>query len=202
MPTVIDGSTGIQTQAIDVVTPITIADGGTALSAAGTTKNVLVSDGTNWSSSTLPLHLSTPVATTSGGSFDFTGIPSWAKRITLLMSDITNATTTNYSLTFNNVVTATYTYTLSRNNASGSSSQSTAVGTNFRWLTENITLQSGVYHIYLTNPATYTYIIQGAFRAGTSYHLLTGHIALGSALSSIQMAGGTFSAGEVNFIYE
>ena len=40
MTTTIDGSTGIVTQAIDVTTPITVSDGGTGLSAAGSASKI------------------------------------------------------------------------------------------------------------------------------------------------------------------
>ena len=46
MSIILDGTTGITTTA-----PITTANGGTGLSAAGTSGNVLTSDGTNWTSS-------------------------------------------------------------------------------------------------------------------------------------------------------
>jgi len=40
-----------------------------------------------------PLTLATAVATTSGTSIDFTGIPSWAKRVTVLMNGVSTSGT-------------------------------------------------------------------------------------------------------------
>jgi hypothetical protein len=54
MPITLNGDTGITSPAIDVTTPITVADGGTGLSSVGTTGNVLTSNGTAWVSSALP----------------------------------------------------------------------------------------------------------------------------------------------------
>lgn len=54
MAITLDGTTGITSPAIDVTTPITVADGGTGLSSVGTSGNVLTSNGTAWVSSALP----------------------------------------------------------------------------------------------------------------------------------------------------
>jgi hypothetical protein len=51
MAITLDGTTGIVAQAIDVVTPITVSDGGTGLTAVGTSGNILTSNGTSWVSS-------------------------------------------------------------------------------------------------------------------------------------------------------
>lgn len=50
MAITLDGTTGIVAQAIDVVTPITVSDGGTGLTAPGTSGNILTSNGTSWAS--------------------------------------------------------------------------------------------------------------------------------------------------------
>ncbi len=50
MPITLNGDTGIVSPAIDVTTPITVTDGGTGLSSAGTSGNVLTSNGTTWTS--------------------------------------------------------------------------------------------------------------------------------------------------------
>lgn len=52
MAVTIDGTTGITSPAIDLTTPLVVADGGTGLSSAGSNGNVLTSDGTNWTSTT------------------------------------------------------------------------------------------------------------------------------------------------------
>jgi hypothetical protein len=54
MPITLNGDTGIVSPAIDVTTPITVADGGTGLSSVGTSGNVLTSDGTTWTSAAIP----------------------------------------------------------------------------------------------------------------------------------------------------
>jgi hypothetical protein len=70
-----------------------IANGGTNLTTVGSAGNVLfTADGSVWSS-TAKIVQGTTVATTSGTSIDFTSIPSWAKRITMMFNGVsTNGT--------------------------------------------------------------------------------------------------------------
>lgn len=94
MSVTINGSTGITSPgitttavtatSIDLTTPLAIADGGTGLTSPGTAGNGLFSDGTGWTSRA-QLVSGTPV-TASGTTVDFTGIPSWAKRITVMIN--------------------------------------------------------------------------------------------------------------------
>jgi len=97
-----------------LTTPLTVAQGGTGAAtltannvllgngtsapqfvAPSTSGNVLTSDGTTWTSvaGAYALTNGTAVASTSGTSIDFTSIPSWVKRITVMF----NAVSTNGS---------------------------------------------------------------------------------------------------------
>jgi hypothetical protein len=98
-----------------LTTPLTVAQGGTGAAtltannvllgngtsapqvvAPSTTGNVLTSNGTTWTSAApaaYPLTSGTDVASTSGTSIDFTSIPSWVKRITVMLNGVsTNGT--------------------------------------------------------------------------------------------------------------
>lgn len=98
-----------------LTTPLTVAQGGIGAAtltannvllgngtsapqvvAPSTTGNILTSNGTTWVSSapaSYPLTSGTAVASTSGTSIDFTGIPSWVKRITVMFYEVsTNGT--------------------------------------------------------------------------------------------------------------
>lgn len=58
--------------------------------APGTSGNVLTSNGSAWYSSAgaYPITSGTSVASTSGTSIDFTGIPSWVKRVTVIFNGV------------------------------------------------------------------------------------------------------------------
>jgi len=68
--------------------------GGLGASISPTTagNTIFTTDGTNWSS-TQKIVRGTTVATTSGTSVDFTSIPSWVKRITLILQGVSTSGT-------------------------------------------------------------------------------------------------------------
>jgi len=97
-----------------LTTPLTVAQGGTGAAtltsnnvllgngtsapqvvAPSTSGNVLTSNGTTWTSAAgaYPLTSGTAVASTSGTSIDFTGIPSWVKRITVMFNEVSTSGT-------------------------------------------------------------------------------------------------------------
>lgn len=73
-----------------------VSSGGTGLTTVGTVGNVLTSNGSVWVSqapSARGITLASAVNTTSGTAIDFTGIPSWVKRITVMFNGVsTNGT--------------------------------------------------------------------------------------------------------------
>jgi len=84
MSIVLDGSTGV-----------TMPAGGlanTAGAAVGTTDSQTLTNKTIQGGA---LTLATAVASTSGTSIDFTGIPSWVKRITVMFSGVSTSGTSN-----------------------------------------------------------------------------------------------------------
>jgi len=80
---------------------VVLGNGTSALSAnliaPSTSGNVLTSNGTTWqSSANNKLTQATAVASTSGTSIDFTSIPSWVKRITVMFAGVSTNGSNNY----------------------------------------------------------------------------------------------------------
>jgi len=94
---VADGGTGASTHTANAVL---IGNGTSAITSVSpsTSGNVLTSNGTTWISSTptSPITIATPQASTSGTSLDFTGIPSTAKRITVLFAGVSTSGSDNF----------------------------------------------------------------------------------------------------------
>ena len=86
MAIVLDGTNGIDTPDLASAGPITGTTGtfSGAVQASGVATNLY------------PLVSGTAVASTSGTAIDFTGIPSWVKRITVMFSGISKSGTSNY----------------------------------------------------------------------------------------------------------
>jgi hypothetical protein len=97
MPTSITSS-GITFDDATTQTTSALAAGaiGTTQLASGAVTTVKIADA-NITPSKLsqPLTLATSVATTSGTSIDFTGIPSWVKRITMMLNGVSTNGTSN-----------------------------------------------------------------------------------------------------------
>lgn len=148
----------------------------------------------------------TAVASTSGTSIDFTSIPSWVKRITVMFSGMstsgtsaiiiqlgtgsTTYTTTGYSGSCNDGNTATY----------------FTSGFIFRNQVSAASLHGGI--VTLANITGNTWVENGV--VGTSATNFTnvsgGNVALSATLTAVRIttAGGTdtFDAGSINIQYE
>lgn len=78
MPIVLDGTNGISTPDVESAGPIS--------GTTGTFSGVLRASGV--ATNIYPLVFDTAKASTSGTSIDFTGIPSWVRRVTVMFSGV------------------------------------------------------------------------------------------------------------------
>jgi hypothetical protein len=155
----------------------------------------------------------TSVASTSGTSIDFTGIPSWAKRVTVIFNGVsTNGTSRKQiQLGSGSVTTSGY---LSMAAAIGINPNATnasgAVTTGFvldGYAPTAATTSSG--HAVFTLITGNTWICSGVLvdtAAVIASVTFGGNIALGGALDRVRITtvGGTdtFDAGSINILYE
>ena len=150
-------------------------------------------------------------ATASGSSVDFTSIPSWAKRITVMFSGVSfSAAPTAY--TFIQLGTgATPTYTTSGYGSSIATCSASAASTS------NQTSGFGVL-----NPNSSTILYGGSFTvtnlsgnvwactgsacdaSASRVYLAAGTVTLAAALTAVRLNAGadTFDAGTINILYE
>ena len=146
----------------------------------------------------------------SGTSVDFTSIPSWVKRVTLILNGVsTNGTSMILFRLGTGGTPATSGYTgaasnVGSNDNTSSSSNSTA-GVPISGY--DITVGSTFYgNVVFTNISGNTWLCSGVVTGGTSVGMLAGSIALGGVLDILRIttAGGTaaFDAGTINIMYE
>lgn len=188
----INGTTGITTPTIDLTTPLAVADGGTGVS-------------------TDPYRMVTMSAVTASGvAVDFTGIPSWAKRVTLMLSGVS---TNGASVVIVQIGdsggienTGYLGTTLSALNASvGSSQLSSSIVLEDTGLDTNH-IRNGV--IVFDNLTGNTWVFRGT--VACSNVARTAHIggskSLSSTLDRIRVTtvngSDTFDAGSINIMYE
>jgi hypothetical protein len=155
---------------------------------------------------TQPLTQSTAQASTSGTSIDFTGIPSWAKRITVMFNGVsTNGTSIKIvQIGAGSVTTSGY---LSSSTTTGttSSTSTTATGYNFGTNIVSDTI-NGIMtvatlggNVWVSSHAAYANTTpQGVFGGGA--------VTLSGTLDRVRITtvGGTdtFDAGSINILYE
>lgn len=159
------------------------------------------------SAGNLMLISSTSVPSTSGTSIDFTNIPSWVKRITVIFSGVSLSSTANLLVRVGSGSFSTTGY-LSHSGILQSSAVSSTTSTSGYVLNTSgaTSLTSG--SLVLVTPGANIWNASGiAFvDAGTDYSLVaSGTITLSGTLDRVQVTStstDTFDAGSINILYE
>ena len=152
-----------------------------------------------------PLTQGTSQASTSGTSITFTGIPSWAKRVTIMLNGVTSSGATYQSLQlgsgslattgYGGVITVTY-GTLTQTNNSPASSF---------YVINQVASTAHSGSVVLVNVTGNTWVMTSIIGAPstTRNNYASGAVTLSGALDRIAITDpGTFSAGSINILYE
>jgi len=151
----------------------------------------------------------TAVASTSGTSIDFTSIPSWVKRITVMLSGVSTSSTSILQFQLGAGSVTTSGYSSAGGNFNNANNTGVANGS------------TGVYIINSGNPAN-TYFGHATFTTlGSNIWVASGVLAVGTATNMVAFGGGitlggtldrvrfttvngtdTFDAGSINILYE
>ena len=225
-----NGGSGI---ASPTANSVLLANGAAAYQtvAPGTVNNILTSNGTTWTSAapaiiaptaigqvpfstdgstytaTQKIGQGTAVASTSGTSIDFTGIPSWVKRVTVMLSGVTKSATSNLLLQIGNGSIITTGYAASTGQAYSGAAAAATSTIGFPFFTQYaadalsgsilLTVISG--NTWIANGCLYKPNFASATNGG-------GTLTLSSALDRIRITSTagteTFSAGSINILYE
>ena len=151
---------------------------------------------------------STVQTTTSGTSKDFTNIPSWVKRITVMFNGVSTNGATNPMIQLGTGSTPTYTNTGYAGAISNSSGSSTAFSTGFLITQAFAATNIFVGTMTLVNITGNTWVESSSVGLTDSVtnRYGAGSIALGGALTAVRLTtvNGTdvFDAGSVNILYE
>lgn len=149
------------------------------------------------------LILNTAQATTSGTNKDFTGIPAWAKRITVMFNGVSTSGTSNYLLQIGaGSITATGYLSSASSGATNSSSTVAFI------LTTNNTTAAGFNSglIILSNVSGNTWAFSSNIASGAFCTSAGGSVTLAGVLDRIRIVTlngtDTFDAGSVNILVE
>ena len=151
----------------------------------------------------------TAVASTSGTSIDFTSIPSWVKRVTVMFGDV-STDGSDYLLvrlgTASGIEASAVYYSMTGANTTSSAASAVNYTTGFG-------IQSGsagnalIGQYIISNITGNTWITSGTFAGNTSACIFAvGRVGLSGALTQLRVTstGGTdtFDAGSINILYE
>jgi hypothetical protein len=188
-----------------------IANGGLAASVSPTTAGnvIFTSDGTTWSSAPNIVR-GTAVATTSGTSVDFTGIPSWVKRVTIMLNGVSTSGTSVPILQIGSgsITTTGYlSYGVNANAPNAVDGNSSTSGFLLIGANANNTYY-GVFSVFAFSGFIYLANAVVAIRSLTVNAATTtgGNVTLSGALDRVRLTTtngtDTFDAGSVNILYE
>lgn len=203
MTITLDGTAGISTPPLSVQGSTSGSITFAAPAVAGTNTQTLVA-----ATGTLaPLIAGTAVASTSGTSIDFTGIPSWVKRVTILCSGISKSSTANFLFQLGDSGGVETTGYVGGTFAASSGSIIYAAPTNgFQTLGDAAGTVLVYGSIVFTNIAGNTWISSGLL-FGNSYNTqIAGEKTLSATLDRVRITTtngtDTFDAGSINILYE
>jgi|688.fasta_scaffold106532_2 hypothetical protein len=178
-----------------------------AISVSGTT--ITFNDSTTQTTSNGAFIISgTVVASTSGTSIDFTSIPSWVKRITVMFQDVSTNGSSNLIIQLGTSGGPTTSGYLGSSTQSGTGVQTTNYTAGFG--VRSIDNTACVIHgaIQVQNITSNTWVASGVTaRSDSAFCGYTGgSIALGGTLDRVRITTvngtDTFDAGNINILYE
>jgi hypothetical protein len=150
----------------------------------------------------------TVVASTSGTAIDFTGIPSWVKRITVMFNGVSTNGTNVYIVQIGSgsFTTSGYASNVASINVSAAGTSSYSAGFGFVIPSAASNINSGA--IRITNLTGNVWVEEGSVASTetTRSNLSAGSITLGGVLDRLRITTlnntDTFDAGSINILYE
>lgn len=144
----------------------------------------------------------TAVASTSGTAIDFTSIPSWVKRVTVMFNGVSSNGTSNFQIQIGSGSFLTSGYNGAVNNGAGTNtSNSTGFQVNASNAASDLTYGAAV----INNISGNIWVCNGTMVNG-SVRLFAGSASLSGTLDRVRITtvGGTdtFDAGSINILYE
>ena len=147
----------------------------------------------------------TAQASTSGTSIDFTGIPSWVKRITVMLNGVSTSGTSNILLQIGSGSVTTTGYASSSGSITASAATSTAGFIQSQVIVAANTYY-GIFTIALLGSNTYVGSGNLSTASANNNFINGGALALGGAIDRVRLTTvngtDTFDAGSINILYE
>jgi hypothetical protein len=172
----------------------------------GSDGNILGTDGAgNLSWVNGRMVLATAQSTTSGTSIDFTGIPSWVKRVTVMFNGVSTNGTSNFVVQVGAGSIQSSSYSATALNQAGTPVSSTSFFPITSGIVAAATLMGSAS---ITLAGSNTWVLSGASTntgAGSGFYY-AGNVTLSGTLDRLRLTTvngtDTFDAGSINILYE
>ena len=144
---------------------------------------------------------------TSGTSIDFTGIPAWAKRITVMLNGVSTNGTSVVQVQLGSGSPTTTGYLTGATLITGTSANSASYTSGFGTYS-NATVDTRIGHMIITNISGNIWICSGIINISGSTNTiqLSGNVTLSGTLDRVRITTvngtDTFDAGSINIMYE
>jgi hypothetical protein len=142
----------------------------------------------------------------SGASIDFTGIPSWVRRVTIVLDVVSQNTATSPALLFQlgtsgGIVSTGY---LALGSTNGGSNTLSTTGFTLRGPSGANALFSGIFTFVSFGSNTWIHTSYNVDTTNTQYSAGGGKLALGGTLDRVRIVanGGSFNGGNINILWE
>lgn len=156
-----------------------------------------------------PFTAGTSVASTSGTSIDFTSIPSWVKRITVMFSGVSTNGSGNYQIQIGSGSVTTSGYLGSTGYfTSGTAVAAATAGFIVYNPSGAAVVAHGISTLVLVNSATNTWAASSVMASSQAAQMLfgAGSVSLSGTLDRVRITTSngtdTFDAGSINILYE
>jgi hypothetical protein len=213
MSLILDGTTGVPVTTVTGTLPV--ANGGTGVTTSTGTGAVVLGTSPSISGAVLSTMASsvitsgTAVASTSGTSIDFTGIPSWVKRITVMFNGVSTvgaASTNLIQLGTSGGIEITGYISASSVTSTTSASQSAVTGFAI-YSGGSADYIIGAFTIHQLSTSPNLWVLSGTGTVSTGYTMTAaGNKTLSGVLDRIRLTTvngtNTFDAGSINILYE
>jgi hypothetical protein len=147
-------------------------------------------------------------ASTSGTAIDFTGIPSWAKKITVMFDGVSTNGASTVQIQIGSTTFSTSGYSSSASVISGASASSGTSSTGYLISAGGASGDARNGLIIIANITSNTWILSGSigYTGAAATGIFSGSLALGGVLDRLRVTTvngtDTFDAGSVNIMYE
>lgn len=209
MTIILDGTAGISTPPVSVLGSTSGSITFAAPAVAGSNTQTLVAV----TGTLAPLIAGTAVASTSGTSIDFTSIPSWVKRITVMFNGVSTNSTSIRQIQLGDsggIEASGYTGSVAITNSAGAGGNTAFSGAGFTITTSGNTLAADTMYgsLVFVNVSGNIWVGTGIFVSSNqpcSFYI-SGVKTLSDTLDRVRITTvngtDTFDAGSINIFYE